>query len=203
MQQSRDINYSYSTRYIMVYRHDHTNMVYNLIKPFTVDDRLFEKLTESVIFVDTESNIPLTQTMQEVFSKIPGSPAIIDTITGSVTIGDNMNNINLIANMMNDIYNECISSVNSGWDYPFDESDCQRDDHYITEQMYNVMDGFDSTNTLMLQEYASNYQKANKSVEKINFPEQTVHMGTQSVPIKDKPDKVLGKVNLNQMKLDL
>lgn len=202
MQQSRDYEYSYSIRYIMLYRHDHTNMVYNLIKPFTVDDKLFDRLTSTVIFVDTESNIPLTHLMQEEFSKIPGSPALIDTITGSIIIGDNMDNINMIANVMNDIYNECVMCVSLSWDIPFDNSVCERDDHYITEQMYNALGGFDTTNVMALQEYATNYQKANKEKEKINFPKQAVNMGTPNVTIKDKPDKSI-KQSKTQLKLEL
>lgn len=196
MQQSRDYEYSYSIRYIMLYRHDHTNMVYNLIKPFTVDDKLFDRLTSTVIFVDTESNIPLTQLMQEEFSKIPGSPALIDTITGSIIIGDNMDNINMIANVMNDIYNECVMCVNLSWDTPFDNSVCERDDHYITEQMYNAVGGFDTTDVMALQEYATNYQQANKAKDEINFPKRTVNMGTPTATIKDKPDKQ-SKTQLN------
>ena len=203
MQQSRDYDYSYSIRYIMLYRHDHTNMVYNLIKPFTVDDKLFDRLTSTVIFVDTESNIPLTKLMQQEFSKIPGSPALIDTITGSIIIGDNMDNINMIANVMNEIYNECVMCVNLSWDTPFDNSVCERDDHYITEQMmYNARSGFDSTDLMALQEYANKYKEANKEKEKIDFPKPAVNMGTATVTIKDKPDKSI-KQSKTQLNLEL
>ena len=43
--QNRDIDYSYSIKYIFLYRSDNIQSIYNYIKPFTEDNRLFELLT--------------------------------------------------------------------------------------------------------------------------------------------------------------
>lgn len=188
----------------MVYRHDHTNVVYNLIQPFTVNDNLFKRLLDVIIFVDTESQIPLTQDMQQEFGKITASPALIYVITGDV-----LTDLNMIISEMNNVYNECVESLNTVWYSPFDESICTRDDHYISEQIYRAND-MDTTNLAALENYARQYQEENKQQSKPSFQNQIVSRGDMSI-IKDKPDKTYNnkvksnnnKVNLNNLQINL
>lgn len=179
-------NKSYSIKYIMVYHHNHSNIVYNLIKPFTQDDNLFKKLLDIVVFIDTESQIPLTHEMQEEFSKITGSPALINTIYGEV-----ITDLNSIMMYMNDVYNDCIMSLNTNWNSVFGE-EYKGDDHYISEQL-SANDFYTSINSSYINDYTRQYQEANKSREKYNFTPQVVANGEHNVQIKDSPMANLGK----------
>lgn len=186
---------SYSIKYIMVYHHNHTNTVYNLIKPFTQDDNLFKKLLDIVVFIDTESQIPLTYEMQEEFSKINGSPALINTIYGEV-----ITDLNSIIMYMNDVYNDCITSLNTNWNSIFGE-EYKGDDHYISEQL-SANDFYTSINSSYINDYTRQYQEANKSREKYNFVPQVVATGEQNVKIKDSPMANLGQIDTNLGKTD-
>lgn len=209
MQRERE-QQSFSVQYILVYKHIHTNIVYDLIKPFTQDDMLFQKLLETVIFVDTETpNLEFTNLMQSEFSKIHNSPALICVVGGNV-----ITDCNTIAEIMSDIYNDCVNSLSASWiNQPFDNSICERDDHYISEQLFNpsIMYTTDSSN---FNDYVAQYQQDNKERANLQFPPQPVCDGDVTAQIKDTPIKSVAqlsgspkqaesKVNLSDMKLDI
>lgn len=203
--QNKDTTYTYSIMYIMIYRHTQSDLIYELIKPFTVNDRLFQKLLDVIIFVDTESGIPFTQLMNTEFSKIKGSPAMI-RVVGCDIITD----MNEITEIMRDVYNECVSSLSIDFEQPFDNSICQRDDHYITEQIYNNSSVMDATNSDLLQNYATQYQQENLNRTQIQYPKQPVSTGPTCAQIKDVPIKNLAvtsgdaiKTNLSSMQLNI
>ena len=203
--QRKETPYTYSIMYIMVYRHTHSDLVYNMIKPFTVDDRLFQKLLDVMIFVDTESGIPFTQLMNKEFSKIKSSPAIIRVVGCDIII-----DMNDITEIMKEVYNECVSSLSIDFEQPFDNSICQRDDHYITEQIYNNTSVMDTTNGGLLQDYATQYQQDNLNRTQIQYPKQPVSTGPLCAQIKDVPIKNLTvttgdaiKTNLSSMQLNI
>ena len=202
MQQSQS-TYSYSVMYIMVYRHVHSELIYEFIKPFTVNDRLFQKLLETVIFVDTESNVPFTQIMNAEFSKITSSPAMIRVVGGDI-----VTDANIIAEIMNTVYNDCIDMLNNNLDIPFDNSTCMRDDHYITEQMYNPSN-MNVTNEKYIQNYAAQYTQDNLNRQGF-FPKRPVCDGPVCTQIRDTPiknlsisttDTDIAKANLSSMQL--
>lgn len=200
---------SFSVQYILVYRHIHTNIVYDLIKPFTQDDMLFQKLLETVIFVDTETpHLEFTDLMQSEFSKIHSSPALICVVGGNI-----ITDCNTITEIMSDIYNDCVNSLTSVLMNPFDNSICERDDHYISEQLFNpsIMYTTDSSN---FNDYVAQYQQDNQKRENLQFPPQPVCDGDITAQIKDTPMKSVAqlqtsskqaesKVNLSDMKLDI
>lgn len=203
--QRKETTYTYSIMYIMVYRHTQSDLIYELIKPFTVDDRLFQKLLNVMIFVDTESGIPFTQLMNKEFSKIKSSPAIIRVVGCDI-----ITNMNDITEIMKNVYNECVSSLSIDFEQPFDNSICERDDHYITEQIYNNTSVMDTTNGGLLQDYAAQYQQENLNRTQIQYPEQPVSTGPQCAQIKDVPIKNLTvatgdtiKTNLSSMQLNI
>lgn len=203
--QRKETPYTYSIMYIMVYRHIHSDLIYELIKPFTVDDRLFQKLLDIIIFVDTESDISFTQLMNKEFSKIKKSPAMI-RVVGCDIITD----MNDITEIMKEVYNECVSSLSIDFEQPFDASICHRDDHYITEQIYNNTSVMDTTNGGLLQDYATQYQQENLNRTQIQYPKQPVSTGPACAQIKDVPIKNLTvttgdaiKTNLSSMQLNI
>lgn len=203
--QNKETTYTYSIMYIMVYRHTQSDLIYELIKPFTVDDRLFQKLLDVMIFVDTESGIPFTQAMNKEFSKIKSSPAMI-RVVGCDIITD----MNEITEIMKEVYNECVNSLSIDFEQPFDNSICHRDDHYITEQIYNNSSVMDATNSDLLQNYATQYQQENLNRTQIQYPKQPVSTGPLCAQIKDVPIKNLSvaatdtiKTNLSSMQLNI
>ena len=198
---------SFSVQYIFVYRHVHTNIVYDLIKPFTQNDMLFQQLLERVIFVDTETpNLEFTDLMKNEFSKIHSSPALIYVVGGNI-----ITDCNTIAEVMCDIYNDCVNSLSNTWmGQPFDNSICERNDHYISEQLFNptVMYTTDAPN---FNKYVAQYQQDNKERANLQFPPRPVCDGDITTQIKDTPMKSVAqltkqaesKVNLSNMKLDI
>lgn len=203
--QRKETTYTYSTMYIMIYRHTQSDLIYELIKPFTVDDRLFQKLLDIMIFIDTESGIPFTQLMNKEFSKIKSSPAIIRVV--GCDIITKMENITEI---MKEVYNECVNSLSIDFEQPFDDKIYTHDDHYITEQIYNNPSVMDTTNGRILQDYATQYQQENLNRSQISYPERPVSTGAQCAQIKDVPIKNLTvatgdtiKTNLSSMQLNI
>lgn len=203
--QRKETTYTYSVMYIMIYRHTQSDLIYELIKPFTVDDRLFQKLLDVMIFVDTESGIPFTQLMNKEFSKIKSSPAIIRVVGCDI-----ITKMNDITEIMKNVYNECVNSLSIDFEQPFDNSICQREDHYITEQIYKNPSVMDTTNGGLLQDYATKYQQDNLNRTQLSYPEQPVSTGAQCAQIKDVPIKNLTvatgdaiKTNLSSMQLNI
>ena len=196
--QNRDIDYSYSIKYIFLYRSDNIQSIYNYIKPFTEDNRLFELLTQTIIFVDIDSNLPFTDPMRTEFAKIPLSPALIYTITGEV-----ITDAGLIMTTLSDLYNDLIQSIENCWDNVFSNSDCKRDDHYISE-IYAMGSGFDINDQATIQNYANQYLKENK--DRIDYNPQKKPSG--NIPqMKDRPVKENNSqnqgINLNNLNLNI
>ena len=204
--QRKETPYTYSTMYIMIYRHAQSDLVYNMIKPFTVDDRLFQKLLDVMIFVDTESGIAFTPLMNKEFSQIKKSPAII-RVAGC----DIITKIEDIKEIMNEVYNLCVNLLSVVFEQPlFNDTIYQHDDHYITEQIYNNPSVMDTTNGGLLQDYATQYQQENLNRTQLQYPERPVSNGPQCAQIKDVPIKNLTvatgdaiKTNLSSMQLNI
>lgn len=203
--QRKETTYTYSIKYIMIYRHAQSDLVYNMIKPFTVDDRLFQKLLDIMIFVDTESGIAFTPLMNKEFSQIKKSPAIIRVVGCDI-----ITEMKDITEIMNEVYNECVNSLNINFEQPFDNTIYTREDHYITEQIYNNPSVMDTTNGGLLQDYATKYQQDNLNRTQLSYPEQPVSTGAQCAQIKDVPIKNLTvatgdaiKTNLSSMQLNI
>lgn len=209
MQQDR-AQVSYSLQYILVYRHVHTNLVYDLIKPFTQDDMLFQQLLETVIFVDTETpHLEFTDLMKNEFSKIHSSPALICVVGGNI-----ITDCNIIAEIMSNIYNDCVNALSNTWmNQPFDNSICKRNDHYISEQLFNPSVLY-TTDSASFDNYVAQYQQENKERANLQFPPRPVCDGDITARIKDTPMKSVAqlpesskqaepKVNLSDMKLDI
>ena len=203
--QRKETTYTYSIKYIMIYRHAQSDLVYNMIKPFTVDDRLFQKLLDIMIFVDTESGIVFTPLMNKEFSQIKKSPAIIRVVGCDI-----ITEMKDITEIMNEVYNECVNSLSIDFEQPFDNTIYTREDHYITEQIYNNPSVMDTTNGGLLQDYATKYQQENLNRTQLSYPEQPVSTGAQCAQIKDVPIKNLTvatgdaiKTNLSSMQLNI
>lgn len=203
--QRKETTYTYSIKYIMIYRHAQSDLVYNMIKPFTVDDRLFQKLLDIMIFVDTESGIAFTPLMNKEFSQIKKSPAIIRVVGCDI-----ITEMKDITEIMNEVYNECVNSLSIDFEQPFDNTIYTREDHYITEQIYNNPSVMDTTNGGLLQDYATKYQQENLNRTQLSYPEQPVSTGAQCAQIKDVPIKNLTvttgdaiKTNLSSMQLNI
>lgn len=196
--QNRDIDYSYSIKYIFLYRSDHIQNIYNIIKPFTEDKRLFDLLTQTVIFVDIDSNLPFTDVMKSEFTKIKSSPALIYTITGEV-----ITDVGLIVTTLKDLYNDLIQSIENCWDNVFSDSDCKRDDHYISE-IYAMGSGFDINDQATIQNYANQYLKENK--DRIDYSPPNKLSGNipqmKDRPIKENNAQQQG-INLNNLNLNI
>lgn len=203
--QRKETTYTYSIKYIMIYHHAQSDLVYNMIKPFTVDDRLFQKLLDIMIFVDTESGIAFTPLMNKEFSQIKKSPAIIRVVGCDI-----ITEMKDITEIMNEVYNECVNSLSIDFEQPFDNTIYTREDHYITEQIYNNPSVMDTTNGGLLQDYATKYQQENLNRTQLSYPEQPVSTGAQCAQIKDVPIKNLTvatgdaiKTNLSSMQLNI
>lgn len=208
MQRDRD-QQSFSVQYILVYRHIHTNIVHDLIKPFTQDDMLFQKLLETVIFVDTETpKLEFTDLMQNEFGKIRSSPALICVVGGNI-----ITDCNTIAEIMSDIYDDCVNSLTSVFMNPFDNTVCERDDHYISEQLFNPSNMY-TTDSQSFNDYVAQYQQDNKERANLKYPPRPVCDGDITTQIKDTPMKSIAqlqgnskqvdsKVNLSDMKLNI
>lgn len=203
--QRKETTYTYSIKYIMIYRHAQSDLVYNMIKPFTVDDRLFQKLLDIMIFVDTESGIAFTPLMNKEFSQIKKSPAIIRVVGCDI-----ITEMKDITEIMNEVYNECVNSLSIDFEQPFDNTIYTREDHYITEQIYNNPSVMDTTNGGLLQDYATKYQQDNLNRTQLSYPKQPVSTGAQCAQIKDVPIKNLTvatgdtiKTNLSSMQLNI
>ena len=196
--QNRDTVYSYSIKYIFLYRTDHSQDIYNFIKPFTIDDRLFELLRQTIIFVDIDSNLPFTEAMRTEFAKVKKSPALIYTITGEVITDEGF-----IMTTLSDIYNDLIQSIENCWDNVFMNSDCKRDDHYISE-IYAMNSGFDLSDQATIQNYANQYLNENKDRIDYNPPKE---MSGNIPQIKERPLKEnktpRQNLNLNNLNLNL
>lgn len=196
--QNRETDYSYSIKYIFLYRTDHNQTIHSMIQPFTADDRLFELLTQTVIFVDIDSNLPFTETMRTEFAKIHSSPALIYVITGEVITDGG-----LIMTTLSDIYNDLIQTLENCWDNALMEAECNRDDHYISE-IYSSGTGFDLNDQASIQQFANEYLNANK--ERIDYNYKNNNIG--SIPqLKDKPIKETNipkqSLNLNNLNLNI
>lgn len=196
--QDREKDYTFSTKYICVYRNVHQPIIYNLIKPFTANCDLFEQLLQTIIFVDIDQKqLPFTNIMIEQFSKLKASPALIYTISGEIITDEQ-----LIMATFFDVYNDIITVLNSQLDDVF-KNDCNGNGRYISE-IYNMSSGFDLDNTNDIQNYVNQYQNEIKERKDYSYkPQASTHTITQlkEVPMKSSVDKQ--NIDLNNLNLNI
>lgn len=199
MQDRREKDYTFSTKYICVYRNVHQPIIYNLIKPFTANCDLFEQLLQTIIFVDIDQKqLPFTDIMIEQFSKLKASPSLIYTISGEIITDEQ-----LIMATFFDVYNDIITVLNSQLDDVF-KNDCNGNGGYITE-IWNLKSGFDLDNVNDIQNYVNQYNYENKK-QKEDYsykPQASTHTITQlkEVPLKSSVDKQ--NIDLNNLNLNI
>lgn len=197
--QEREKDYTFSTKYICVYRNVHQPIIYNLIKPFTANRDMFEQLLQTIIFVDIDQKyLPFTDVMIEQFGKLKASPSLIYTISGEIITDEQ-----LIMATFFDIYNDIVAVLNSPLDDVFN-NDCNGNGGYITE-IYNLKSGFDLDNVNDIQNYVNQYNYENKK-QKEDYPYKpqastTTITQLKEIPMKSSVDKQ--NIDLNNLNLNI
>lgn len=191
--------YSYSIKYLFLYRGDQTEMIYNMIQPFTENQYLFNLLTESVIFIDVDSKPAFTNLMRTEFNKIQTLPALVDVIFNTVFTATNEIS-SLLQDLLDDLRNVC----NQPWDTGFFNNEGTKNySHCLTEKIH-CKNQIDLTDQAGLQQYMNEYNDQNKKRDEIHISSSIPIYNGKHVQIKDdkiKEYKSSNTINYNDVKL--
>lgn len=175
---------NYAVKYMCIYRHVHSNLISEWIKPFTQSLPLFDLLLHTMIFIDQDSRLPFSDLMVSEFSKLTSSPSLVYTITGEV-----ISNIDLIINTFNDLYNEFMVIINANYDNAFNMIAKQTGTSW--EKPYNAQLENMFDNKKDIEDYVSKYVNQNKTREEIIVPRVNGNASGQQQPksfvYRDKP----------------